>query len=195
MIQDLDTAHTSALETRLDDLQAEVKALKAQLEAQEVDNQLSIICFSGEWDRLFAALTISAGALAMGMEVHMFFTFWALGALRNAGQMDSNGKSSLQSMFNRILPYGPENAPLSRLNFGGLGKIMMKRVMKEKGVDDIDTLLEEVIELGAHFHLCDTTTELFGLQCHELSVGDQVDQCGVATFLSYALKSRMVLFI
>jgi peroxiredoxin family protein len=195
MREDIDMPTTATFETRLEDLQTEVAALKDQLQAQRVENQLSLICFSGEWDRLFAALTIAAGGLAMGMEVHLFFTFWALGALRNAGKMESNGKSPLQSMFNRILPAGPGNAPLSRLNFGGLGKFMMKRVMKEKGVDDLDTLLNEIIEMGAHFHLCDTTAELFGLQCHELSVGDSVDQCGVATFLSHALKSKVVLFI
>jgi peroxiredoxin family protein len=56
-------------------------------------------------------------------------------------------------------------------------------------------LFQDVKELGAHFHVCDTTAELFGLQCTELSDIENMDRCGVATFLSFAQKSKMVLFI
>lgn len=86
-------------------------------------------------------------------------------------------------------------APLSKFNYGGLGKLLMGRVMREQGVDDIDILFDQVKELGANVHLCGTTTDLFGLKCHELNAGDNVDQCGVATFLSHAMKGKMVLFI
>ena len=186
---------TFTREARLSALAEEVQALRRQIEAQERTDQVSLVCFSGEWDRLFAALTIAAGALAMGTEVHLFFTFWAVSALRDTGQMRSDGKSFLQSMFSRMLPCGLTSARMSRFNFWGLGKLMMRRVMKQQGVDDLGVLFNEVRDLGAHFHLCDTTAELFGLQRHELSVSDEVDQCGVATFLSRALKSKTVLFI
>lgn len=182
-------------EARLSALADEVKALKRQIESLERTDQVSLVCFSGEWDRLFAALTIAAGALAMGTEVHLFFTFWAVSALRGDGRMHGNGKSFLQSLFTRMLPCGPDSGRLSRFNFWGLGKLVMRRVMKQQGVDDISVLYEEVRDLGAHFHLCDTTAELFGLQRQELNVGEEVDQCGVATFLSRALKSKTVLFI
>ena len=186
---------TFAREARLDALAEEVKALKRQIEAREKQNQVSLVCFSGDWDRLFAALTIAAGAMAMGTEVHLFFTFWAVSALRDTNQMHSNGKSFLQSMFGRMLPSGLGSARLSRFNLWGLGKLMMRRVMKQRGVDDINVLFDEVRDLGAHFHLCDTTAELFGLRSQELSVGEEVNQCGVATFLSRALTSKTVLFI
>ena len=131
----------------------------------------------------------------MGKEAHLFFTFWGINALRKKKCIDNNNKSMAQSMLARILPSGPGSAKLSRLNFGGLGKWMMKREMKRNGVDDIELLFKEVQELGAHFHICDTTAELFGLQCTELSDLEKMDQCGVATFLSYAQKSKTVLFI
>jgi hypothetical protein len=53
----------------------------------------------------------------------------------------------------------------------------------------------EVREPRAQIHLCDATSELLGLSCHELDAGEKVDQCGVATFLSLALKSKVELFI
>jgi peroxiredoxin family protein len=186
---------TDSLVARLGNLEQQLEDLEKQLEAQQDSNTVNLICFSGEWDRLFAALSIAAGSLAMGMEVHLFFTFWAVSALRSADRLSFKGKSFLQSMFSWIMPRGPRRAPLSRMNFGGIGKTLMRRVMKREGVADIDQLFEEVQELGAHIHLCDTTTTLFGLQCFELESVENIDHCGVTTFLSHALKSRLVLFI
>ena len=186
---------TNGLQARLSALEEEVATLRGGLKALSPESRISIICFSGEWDRLFAALTIAAGALAMGLEVHLFFTFWAVSALRSASRTEGNGQSFLQSMFAKILPRGLGSAPLSKFNFGGLGKTMIRRVMKKEGVDDIDVLYEDVKSLGAHFHLCDTTAGLFGLRCADLIVRENVDQCGAATFLSHAMKSKTVLFI
>jgi peroxiredoxin family protein len=190
----LQVGTTGLLETRLVELESEVRSLREQLD-QQIEERVSIICFSGEWDRLFAALSIASGALAMGAETHLFFTFWGVSALRCNDREDRNGKSLLQSMFGRLLPCGAGRAPLSKYNFGGFGKMLMRRIMKHEGVEDIDALFEEVKELGAQIHLCDTTSGLFGLSCQELDAGDSLDQCGVATFLSLALKSKVVLFI
>jgi peroxiredoxin family protein len=187
----------SILSSRLQALETEIADLKEQRKKDLQEDAVSIICFSGEWDKLFAALTIAGGSLAMGKEVHLFFTFWGINALRkkNGSTNGNNKKSMAQSMLAQILPSGPGSAKLSHLNFGGLGKWMMKKIMKKNGVDDIDILFNEVQEMGAHFHICDTTAELFGIQCTELSDLKNVDQCGVATFLSIAQKSKTVLFI
>ena len=42
----------------------------------------TIILFSGDFDKVMAALIIANGAAAMGDDVTMFFTFWGLNALR-----------------------------------------------------------------------------------------------------------------
>ncbi len=183
------------LEERVQALEAEITRLKTKLRGGLQGNTVSIICFSGEWDRLFAALTIASGALAMGKEVHLFFTFWGISALRRRASTNGRKKTLPQTLLGRILPCGPGKARLSRLNCFGFGKIMMKQVMKKTGVEDIDILFQEVENLGAHFHICDTTAELFGLRCTELADLKNMDQCGVATFLSYAQKSQIVLFI
>jgi peroxiredoxin family protein len=192
----LEITNISPLLDRIQSLEEDVLNLKKRIEADKQQNMVSIICFSGEWDKLFAALTIASGSLAMGMEVHLFFTFWGINALRCETRGNNGGaKSFPQTMLARILPCGVSKARLSRLNFFGLGKFMMKKVMKKTGVDDIDLLFQEVKELGAHFHLCDTTAELFGIQCTELTDIQKMDHCGVATFLSFAQRSKTVLFI
>lgn len=39
------------------------------------NKKLSIIAFSGDFDRLTAAFTLATGAAAVGYEVNLFFTF------------------------------------------------------------------------------------------------------------------------
>ncbi len=50
--------------------------------AEEKKKKLSMIVFSGDMDKLFAAFTLATGAAAIGMDVVMFFTFWGLRALK-----------------------------------------------------------------------------------------------------------------
>ncbi|SQC98659.1 Uncharacterized conserved protein [Fusobacterium necrophorum subsp. necrophorum] len=38
---------------------------------------MTIVVFSGDYDKAMAAFVIANGALAMGKKVTMFFTFWA----------------------------------------------------------------------------------------------------------------------
>lgn len=49
---------------------------------EEKKKKLSMIIFSGDMDKLFAAFTIATGAAASNMDVTMFFTFWGLRALK-----------------------------------------------------------------------------------------------------------------
>ncbi|MFC1847105.1 DsrE/DsrF/DrsH-like family protein, partial [Chloroflexota bacterium] len=49
---------------------------------EEKKKKLSMIVFSGDMDKLFAAFIVASGAAAVNMEVVMFFTFWGLNALK-----------------------------------------------------------------------------------------------------------------
>jgi len=63
---------------RLEELQAQFSDLKTDFEAMKdiaPENKLSMIVFSGELDKVLAAFVIATGAVAMGMDVVMFFTF------------------------------------------------------------------------------------------------------------------------
>src|SRR5512145_133197 len=57
----------------------------AQLEqapAQGIEDRLSMVVFSGELDKVIAALIIATGAASIGLETSMFFTFWGLGVVK-----------------------------------------------------------------------------------------------------------------
>src|SRR3970040_2901674 len=61
------------------DLAARITALESALEEMRErvpDNKVSIILLSGDFDKAMAAFMMATGAVAMGMEVTMFFTFW-----------------------------------------------------------------------------------------------------------------------
>ncbi len=45
-------------------------------------DKATIILHSGDMDKVFSALIVANGALAMGMEVAIYFTFWGLQRLR-----------------------------------------------------------------------------------------------------------------
>lgn len=186
----------SELLVRLGEFEQELERLRQDVDGLKAADKVSIICFSGDWDRLFAALTISSGAAAVGREVHLFFTFWAVGALFKGKDGPKKAENSFaQRMFARMLPSGPGRAKLSKMNYMGLGKKMIKGVMSKEGIDDIDSLMEQVVELGVNLHLCTTSTRLFGLEKENFSYCDQLNCCGIATFMNLALQSRVVLFV
>ena len=66
----LEMENTITSESRLKKLESELENLRKQINDQKPDDKVCIICFSGEWDRLFAALSIASTSLALGKEVH-----------------------------------------------------------------------------------------------------------------------------
>ena len=115
-------AETKPAKERMDRLEQEIQALKNQLDTQKSENKINIICFSREWDRLFAALSIASGALALGTEVHLFFTFWAVSALRDPDKKVHKGRALVQKVFSRVMPAGFDSAPISNCQSLGIGK-------------------------------------------------------------------------
>ncbi|MCC6806617.1 MAG: DsrE/DsrF/DrsH-like family protein [Deltaproteobacteria bacterium] len=153
---------------------------------------LSIVCFSGEWDKLFAAFTIANGALAMGKDVHVFITFWATAAF----DAPQGSKPSLMERVRRwFLRPGPDAAPLSKLNFFGFGRALVSMFMKKHGVESLPTLIDEAKQLGVHLYYCDMSMRLLGYQPKNFPLGERDTLCGVATFLRVTEKCQQTLFI
>lgn len=182
-------------EEKIKKLEENLVILEQRVKDLQQQDGVSIVCFSGEWDKLFAAFTIANGALSLGKEVNMFFTFWGATAMRDKKGKSSFSKNISQKMFGWMLPKSVNYTPLSKMNFGGFGKIMMEKQMKKQNIDDLPTLMNQAKELGAHFYCCDTSLQLLGFDCNELIEKDKTDWCGVSSFLSIALKSKVTLFI
>lgn len=133
-----------------------------------------IIAHSGDMDKIYSALIIGNGALAMGMEASIFFTFWGLQRLKKGGL---------------------EKGPLSKMNMLGLGKLMVKLKMKKAGVVSLEKLLQDFKELGGKILACDMTMEIMGIKREDLRDDLISDYCAVGTYINEARDSTITLFI
>ena len=139
-----------------------------------MSNKTTVIVHSGDMDKIYSALIIANGSLAMGMEVSLFFTFWGLQRLKKGGL---------------------EKGPLSKMNMLGLGKLMVKLKMKKSGVASLERLLQDFKELGGKILACDMTMEIMGIKREELREDLISDYCAVGTFVNEAKESEITLFI
>ncbi len=154
-------------------------------------DKMTLVVLSGDFDKAFAAFTIASGAAAAGMEVVMFFTFWGLKAIQT-GKLTGKGLfGRMAGLMNRggLDAIGP-----SRLNMGGMGRWMFKKMMREKGVAQLPELRQACIDLGVKFLPCQTSMEVMEVTCEDLipEVGEPV---GVATMLEHAKQSNIQFFI
>ena len=152
----------------------------------------SFVVFSGDLDKLIAAFIIANGALSMGNEVAMFFTFWGLNALRDP-RAPKREMRAMDKMMARMMPSGPEALPLSQMNMGGAGAALIKNTMKQHNVAPLTEMIRSALAGGAKIVACTMTMDLLGIERSDLIEG--IDFGGVATFLDDAADSQTTLFI
>jgi len=186
------------------DLSSDLAALKSQISALESNfenfdkkspaNKISMVVFSGDMDKILASFVIATGAVAMGMEAVMFFTFWGTPVLRDK-KKKPGPKDLMSSMFGMMLPKGTCEVKLSKMNMGGIGTAMMKSLMKRKNVASLEQMLEMAEELGVKIYVCEMSMDLMGFKREEMIDYKDLVFCGVAKFLEEAKDSRIQLFI
>lgn len=140
----------------------------------EQQDKATIIVHSGDMDKLYSALIVGNGALAMGMEVSLFFTFWGLQRLKKGGL---------------------EKGSLSKMHMLGLGKLMVKIKMKKQNVASLERMMQDFKELGGKIMACDMTMDIMGIKPEDLRQDLIGDYCGVGTYLDEARDSKITLFI
>jgi len=142
-------------------------------ETEKLDKS-TIIVHSGDMDKIYSALIVSTGALSMGMEASLFFTFWGLQRLQKGGL---------------------DKGPLSKMHFLGLGKWMINRRMKKANVASLERLFKDFKELGGKVIACEMTMEIMGISKEDLNQ-DLIDEYGaVGTYVNEARNSKITLFI
>jgi NADPH-dependent 2,4-dienoyl-CoA reductase/sulfur reductase-like enzyme/peroxiredoxin family protein/rhodanese-related sulfurtransferase/TusA-related sulfurtransferase len=179
-----------------------VVLLKKGVEVEKEDNgkmqnimektDKSMVVFSGDLDKALASFIIANGAAAMGRKVTMFFTFWGLNVLRKDEKINVK-KNFMEKMFGAMMPRGSKKLKLSKMNMGGMGSAMMKKIMKDKNVDSLEALIKQAQNNGVRMVACTMSMDVMGIKEEELL--DGIEYAGVATFLSSAENSDASLFI
>lgn len=152
----------------------------------------TFILFSDDLDKALATFVLANGAAATGEKVTIFFTFWGLNAVKRGGIVPPK-KDIWGKMFGFMLPKDSTGLALSKMNMGGIGSWMMRRVMRAKGVDSLEALRDQAIAAGVEFIACQMSMDVMGISREELL--PEVTIGGVATYMQRANQANINLFI
>ncbi|MBC3795792.1 DsrE/DsrF/DrsH-like family protein [Acetobacterium tundrae] len=155
------------------------------------DNK-TIVVFSGDLDKAMAAFIIANGAASMGKKVTMFFTFWGLNILRKPEKVEVK-KGLIDSMFGAMMPRGTNKLKISKMNMGGMGTAMMRKVMNDKNITSLDELVKAAIDSGIELVACQMSMDVMGIHHEEMI--DGVKLGGVGYMLGEAEDSNVNFFI
>lgn len=162
------------------------------LRIQSTKEDKSMVVFSGDLDKAIAAFIIANGAASMGRKVTMFFTFWGLNILRKPEKVEAE-KGFMDKMFGMMMPRGSKKLGLSKMNMGGLGAKMIRKVMNDKNISSLEDLIKQAINSGVNIVACTMSMDVMGITKDELI--DGIEYGGVAAYLGAAEESDVNLFI
>lgn len=135
-------------------------------------------------------MIVSLAAAAMDSQVKLFFSFWAIGALRDPKKR-VEGKNLISKMFGMMLPKGRNKTKLSKFNMLGMGPAMMKGLMKQQNVFSLDEMFAQAGELGIEITVCEMTMNLMGFKKEEMIDYPHLTYAGATTFIVDAGESNM----
>jgi len=133
-------------------------------------DKISMIVFSGTDDKLIPVGVISQAAAALGYEVNIFFTGWAMFKL-----------------LKRPMP------PVWPKEFEQMVPMLQEGLARIKAPTWLD-MLRQAKDMGAKVYVCSMMSEAAGLKKEDFDLSIVDDVVGVTTFLEMA-KGGQVLFI
>ncbi|MNB65804.1 hypothetical protein D3C81_152710 [compost metagenome] len=158
-----------------------------------MSRKMNLLMFSGEYDKAMAGLILANSARDIEVEVTMFFAFWGLFLIRDPEKMTLEDKSIYEKLMDVITPKGPEQLPLSRMNFSGLGKWMLEEMIEDQDAPKLIHFLKGARKKNIKFYACKLSVEIMGFKPEELL--PEVEIIDAAAYLKDALDSDMQLFI
>lgn len=165
-----------------------VVATRAETPAEPAQtSKLSIILSKGTLDMAYPAFMMAQTAAVMGQEVHVFFTFWGLGAVTRK----SVDHLQVASVGNPGLPMPNIVGMLPGMTAMATG--MMKRRIAKAHVKPLHEMIQECHDLGVHLHACSTTMNVMNVEREDL-IPEVDDVVGAASFLELS-QGGQTLFI
>jgi peroxiredoxin family protein len=158
------------------------------MEAQP--KRMAIIASKGTLDMAYPPLILASTAAALDYEVQIFFTFYGLTLLRK-----DLSDVKISPLANPAMPM-PLPMPVLVEALPGMesmATMMMKQKLKKHGVASLEELRTACLEAGVKLIACQMTLDLFEFDKTEFI--DGIEYGGAATFLEFAGKSNVTLFI
>ena len=151
-------------------------------------NKIVIICSKGSLDMAYPPLMLATTAAAMGMEVHLYFTFWGMNMIT---------KKTIDSL--KISPVGNPALPMPNIlgmlpGMSGMVTSMMKKKMQKMKMPTIKDMIATAKESGVQFHACSPSMEMMGLKKEDL-IPEVDDITGATTYLDLASEDAITLFV
>lgn len=159
----------------------------------DTPESMTIIAFSGDLDKLWPTMILSSTGAASGMDVTVFFTFWGLFPLVR-DDVRITGFDPMTKMLAGMNAPGFKKAKLSKLNMGGMGSWMMRKVAGKNKVLPPEQLFEMAQDMGVNMWPCQMTMDLLGIRPEQMRSG-LGEPVGAATALARMSKSQINLFI
>lgn len=158
-----------------------------------MSKRMNLLMFSGEYDKAMAGLILANSAREMDVEVTMFFAFWGLFLVRDPEKMTLEDKTAYEKMFALMTPKGPDELPLSRMNYGGFGKAMLVEMLKDDEAPQLIHFLKGAQKKNIKFYACKLSVEVMGFKPEEFI--PELEIVDAKTYLNDALDSDLQLFI
>ena len=148
----------------------------------DAPKRMALIASKGALDMAYPPLILASTAAALDYEVQVFFTFYGLTLLRK--DLSDVRISPLAN------PAMPMPLPMPVLVSA---TTMMKQKLKKHGVASLEELRSACLEAGVKLIACQMTLDLFEFDRSEFI--DGIEYGGAATFLEFAGKADVTLFI
>jgi len=139
-------------------------------------DRLSLVVFSGDFDRIHYALVMAAAAVASNTPATLFFTMWAGRALERPLADGTPAWTRLKAS---------DGTPAAEMDAG----------FKARGIGSFEELLEACVALGVTFMVCEMGLKALGMDADGLRPDVPVAKGGVVTFLADASKTGAMVFI
>ncbi len=164
------------------------KALAEQEAGGQLD-RLAIVASKGSLDMAYPPLILATTAAAMDMEAGIFFTFYGLDIINK----DKYGSLKVPPLANPAMPMPVPNILGVLPGMTMAATTMMKSWMGRVKLESIPSFIEMAKELDVTLIGCQMTLDVMGVKKEKLV--DGVDIGGAATFLEYASKAKISLFV
>ncbi len=159
--------------------------------AEEKKKRMAIIASKGTLDMAYVPLVLASTAVAMDVEVGIFFTLYGVDIVNKKKNFNlmvapvANPAMPSPIPFPNILGVLPGMTPVATM--------MMKSMLKKVNWPSIPELVRTCIESGVKMTACAPTLDMTGTKKSDLIEGVEIS--GAADFIDFALDANINLFI